>query len=638
MEMLGVLSIIGVLSISAMLGYNYAITKYKSNTTINDLNRFVVVVTQQMLMGHDTLDLSEANNKTTLNYPATAYYLEDARYFEIALANVPPKVCQQILRENLKEPLVIKVNDYAYVGDDSICKVDDEGSPVEMVFQYVSDLDSDELPYGTCKVDADCPGNCVTCNPEGLCVSTCVAGERCSTDMDTGEMLCCPADRRAGPYCCATSVNGWCCDDNAQNCCPWHKPLRDKNGICYACDNAGGVDVTGVTENCNVCTNREVINKNQCVIKCPDDMPVRDYYNVCRACDDPEPLDFYHLSAADCFKNCPQRVRNGSNDRVCSYDLCGHGIFKDKPLTDSNGRCYSCGETSNISVGGVTHEGCEVCPNRYLSPDGQYCILNCPSGEFRDGSGICRSCEDTNPFYFGGNSSMALNCITQCPNRVRNGYKDNACAYSLCGHGIFEDKPLTNVEGRCFSCDDGQPVYVLQVTHEGCEMCENRRIVDEKCILDCPEGEFRNSQGQCISCFDEKPAYNLFVEECLRRCPNRVANGYQNGACSYELCGQGIFKEKPLTAFDGICYTCDEKNNVAVMGVSHEGCNQCPDTRNLYNDYCVPKCPAETPLRGRDNKCYACDTPERVKVDGMVDVCLECPNERILDGNYCVLK
>lgn len=52
-EMLGVLSIIGILSIAALFGYNYAITKYKSNTTINDLNRFVVVVTQQMLMGHD---------------------------------------------------------------------------------------------------------------------------------------------------------------------------------------------------------------------------------------------------------------------------------------------------------------------------------------------------------------------------------------------------------------------------------------------------------------------------------------------------------------------------------------------------------------------------------------------------------
>lgn len=207
MEMLGVLSIIGVLSIGALLGYNYAITKYKSNTTINDLNRFVVIVTQQMVMGRDRLDLSEANNKTTLNYPASAYYLEDDRYFEIALAEVPAKVCRQILRENLKGPVVIKVNDYAYVGDTGICEVDDEGSPVEMVFQYVSDLDSDELPYGTCKVDADCVGDCVRCNEDGLCVSTCIGNERCAQDMATGQKLCCPKEKREGPYCCETKVN-----------------------------------------------------------------------------------------------------------------------------------------------------------------------------------------------------------------------------------------------------------------------------------------------------------------------------------------------------------------------------------------------------------------------------------------------
>lgn len=642
-EMLGVLSIIGILSIAALFGYNYAITKYKSNTTINDLNRFVVVVTQQMLMGHDTLDLSEANNKTTLNYPATAYYLEDARYFEIALADVPPKVCQQILRENLKEPLVIKVNDYAYVGDDSICKVDDEGSPVEMVFQYVSDLNSDELPYGTCKVDADCPGNCVTCNPEGLCVSTCVAGERCSTDMDTGEMVCCPADRRAGPYCCATSVNGWCCDGNAQNCCPWHKPLRDKNGTCYACDEPSSVDVAGMTDNCNICNNREV-DGNKCVLKCPIETPVRDAKGKCRSCYDEESFPFASAELAiRCIKKCPNRVLNGWFDRSCSYDLCGQGIFKDKPLTDTEGKCNPCDESKHINVDKVTHEGCEACKNRYTIEESNFCVLDCPDGQFRDAFGNCQNCFDENPSYYTNDTALAQECIKKCPNRALNGYQNNACSYDLCGQGIFKDKPLTGHNGKCYSCDESSRIYVVGVKHEGCDACDNRKQIGDYCFLSCPSDKPVSTEGgKCYSCDEQNPIYFsgdvAAAANCVKECPKRKLNGYQNSACSYELCGQGIFKEKPLTGHDGKCYSCYEPSNVWVTYVSHEGCNQCPDTRNQYNDYCVPKCSAETPLRGRDNKCYACDAPERINVAAMTDACYECPNERKLDGNYCVLK
>ena len=58
-EMLGVLAIIGVLSITALMGYNYAVTKHKTNATLKDLNQFVIIATQQLLAGRDTLDLSE---------------------------------------------------------------------------------------------------------------------------------------------------------------------------------------------------------------------------------------------------------------------------------------------------------------------------------------------------------------------------------------------------------------------------------------------------------------------------------------------------------------------------------------------------------------------------------------------------
>lgn len=43
-EMLGVLAIMGVLSVGSIAGYQYAMNKYRANTLINDLSRRAAVV------------------------------------------------------------------------------------------------------------------------------------------------------------------------------------------------------------------------------------------------------------------------------------------------------------------------------------------------------------------------------------------------------------------------------------------------------------------------------------------------------------------------------------------------------------------------------------------------------------------
>lgn len=635
-EMLGVLAVIGVLSIGSVIGYGYAMDKYRANETINELNTYALIVDGQMLNGKTIFDLSEAGNRTRLGYPVSAYLLDDPSYFEIALEQVPVGVCKQILSANWNKPLVIYANDFAYNGNNSICEQDDEGTPASMKFQFYAALTEGILPYGTCETPADCFGNCVDCQ-KGLCVSLCTGSERCATDINSGAEVCCPSDKRSGPYCCPSAVNGWCCDENKENCCPWHKPLRDKNGTCYSCDYEAGVDVTGVPENCNACTNRE-LDGNKCVLQCPAETPVRDSNGKCRSCfdEDPFPLASDKL-AKECIQKCPNRVLNGWADRYCAYDLCGQGIFKDKPLTNRDGKCFSCNNEKSLDVGGVTHEGCDVCENRYLANG--FCILNCQDGEFRDKDGICRSCEDEKSYNFG--SGLINGCIQMCPNRVLNGWLDLAgCSYDLCGQGIFKDKPLTDSSGNCHSCDEEENINVVGVSHEGCEQCQNRYLSGEMCILDCPEGQFKDSNGKCQSCESQEAFYfkgNVaLANNCIKRCPNRVLNGYLDTACSYNLCGQGIFKDKPLTEMTGKCYSCDEPRQINTS-VSHEGCEVCSE-RVLYDNHCSLKCPDETPLLGSNNKCYPCDTEERVNVSYVTDSCFECPNERKLDGNYCVLK
>ena len=94
------------------------------------------------------------------------------------------------------------------------------------------------------------------------------------------------------------------------------------------------------------------------------------------------------------------------------------------------------------------------------------------------------------------------------------------------------------------------------------------------------------------------------------------------------------------------CVSCDADYNVGLYGQSYARaeCGKCGDKRNLYystwNGYiCTPKCPADTPLRGSDNKYYSCDTEKKVSMSSYIGICeTECPDERKMDGDYCVLK
>ena len=70
--------------------------------------------------------------------------------------------------------------------------------------------------------------------------------------------------------------------------CPTDKPLRDKNGECFACDNTRDlVDLDGVTNNCNLCSNRKLIGR-YCMIPCPSDKPILEVsygFVHCASCD-----------------------------------------------------------------------------------------------------------------------------------------------------------------------------------------------------------------------------------------------------------------------------------------------------------------------------------------------------------------
>ncbi|MDR2901940.1 MAG: type II secretion system GspH family protein, partial [Lactobacillales bacterium] len=135
LEMLAVLAIIGILSIGGLAAYQYAITKYRANETIDELSkRFIdyaiAIDRDDSLVAGSPLN-SDFGRITGMGYPVSATLIEpDLGLFTISLQMVPTNVCKQILRDYEGIPLQIETGTTSlgsgskYEGDTSICNVD----------------------------------------------------------------------------------------------------------------------------------------------------------------------------------------------------------------------------------------------------------------------------------------------------------------------------------------------------------------------------------------------------------------------------------------------------------------------------------------------------------------------------------
>ncbi len=102
-EMLGVLAIVGVLTTTALYGFDYAIRVWKTNQTMTDVNLLAMDFSKQMsrsrqFQGGEELVSDEFGTMTTLGYDVFAQVDADPNYFIVSLSGVPADVCEQILR------------------------------------------------------------------------------------------------------------------------------------------------------------------------------------------------------------------------------------------------------------------------------------------------------------------------------------------------------------------------------------------------------------------------------------------------------------------------------------------------------------------------------------------------------------
>jgi len=98
-EMLGVLAIIGVLSIGGLLGYRRAVNNHQANTILDDANRlaFVIMENDRAYEADDFMEeelIDSVPHTGTYNLDA---FMADAGQFGIVVTNVPRGVCESLV-------------------------------------------------------------------------------------------------------------------------------------------------------------------------------------------------------------------------------------------------------------------------------------------------------------------------------------------------------------------------------------------------------------------------------------------------------------------------------------------------------------------------------------------------------------
>ncbi len=112
-EMLGVLAIVGVLSIGGVAGYRYAVDKMNANEIINELRKQAITASQQRVLGQN-INLSEygvgAKIEGTYTVTPTTNYDGNASQFALEVAGVPERVCDMIIDSDWALPRSMAVN------------------------------------------------------------------------------------------------------------------------------------------------------------------------------------------------------------------------------------------------------------------------------------------------------------------------------------------------------------------------------------------------------------------------------------------------------------------------------------------------------------------------------------------------
>ncbi|MBR4927331.1 MAG: hypothetical protein IKY98_03285 [Alphaproteobacteria bacterium] len=112
-EMLGVLAVVGVLSIGGIMGYSYGMDKYRANETTNQIMLRAIDLMTQAAQGNETLTLADWNNEANqYDFGDPIYTADDLIKLDVGTASnpIPKRVCEQIFEGMKSNALYIDIN------------------------------------------------------------------------------------------------------------------------------------------------------------------------------------------------------------------------------------------------------------------------------------------------------------------------------------------------------------------------------------------------------------------------------------------------------------------------------------------------------------------------------------------------
>ncbi len=652
-EMLGALAIAGILSIGGIMGYTYAMDRYRANDIINEVN----------MRGRDTWnryqnktlpdEINDWSTETSSGFPIEIITNPEEGIFFIEVREVPSRICKMVLQGQFDSvyALIVQSEDVGgiYTGDTSICD-SLESNNVTGMFAFDIRNDYETKPGGTgmglCITDSDCGRACLVCEREKhLCRNTCTGTKgkcgvdgrcvQCETNDDCSEGIC----NEATFLCEAPPAQ---CKENE---------FRSRNGACIPCSHPSNVliDRTGHfaagepngAELCHRCTVagtqrvQETLNQDT-----PDEKAYCSY---------------------SCTMGISYQALNG--ECIPCDDMSTHGIASDN---ESKALCLAC--PNHIWHNGTNNlhycRGPLNCAVDEFAAEVQYTGIQCiecaksdvkrmfPSGFTASDSNLkqtmintCNSCPSTDEagnwakryIYTDGTKSEAPSCFLECQQSSTG-------------------RKWQNANGNCLDCDYTGNATSIDVANTElynhlknlCGLC-NRTVTEEKyCVrqnVTCDVGYFKGSNGYCYKCSRDDPAEVSSEAEsgCSASCMQNNEKEYDKSGsittrwifeksgkkyCAKKCAGE----KKEFQDSSGDCYSCTEETSPALNGSTElkDLCLSCAD-RIVFNGNCAPEtCPDKDNVkqfRSSDGQCVSCNTTNAPYIGASRD-----------DDNFAALK
>ena len=371
-EMLGVLAIVGVLSVGGIAGYNYALNKNKVNDILDGVSKRAIVMSQQIIMGNKA-SLVEYEGKKIGDYAVEGGTYEGDEFLWIDVKGVEQNVCERIMDMEWRLPSGILVNEQTAIAENCL----KEGNT--LTFDFSRDLGASGCPAG-------------------------YTGENCT------EHIVCENGGKWTPDGCVCE-EGWyglACDTDCEG---W----KDENGVCRDC---GTNTYTTTEKECHRCDDRFFRADGKCM-RCLVAGAQEVSKEECDRCDN----RYYNETDGKCYRICDEegwfKATTGScyectikNPYAATEEECNRC---DNRYLDSTGRCaqkLDCGEHGDwsdekkacVCDDGWYGDNCESYCDGFISDSEQY-------------GRNCRSCTPQSSGHVGVYNVTEEECH-KCPNTV----------------------------------------------------------------------------------------------------------------------------------------------------------------------------------------------------------------------------